>query len=158
VLFRSAVENGKDLEARHNLLLAGLLGGVAIDTGVGLGHEMAMAVGSCKGISHGLLVGVLTPWCLEPNLGYADRDMADLADQFGCTHEETEIKARCLIHHVRDFQKLVGCPSSLGALGVRPEDIGPILEASKLSTNISTNPCPLDDTIRSETLAAAIAG
>ena len=76
-----AVENGQDIEARHHMLLAGLLGGVSIDTGVGLGHEMAMAVGSYKGISHGQLVGVLTPWCLEANLGFADRKMADLKQQ-----------------------------------------------------------------------------
>ncbi len=153
-----AVENGHDLEARHNMLLAGLLGGVSIDTGVGLGHEMAMAVGSYKGISHGLLVGVLTPWCLEPNLGYADREMGELADVFGCTHDEPEIKARCLIQLVRDFQHRVGCPPSLGELGVSRDDIPPILAASKLSTNIGTNPRPLDDDIRAATLRAAIDG
>ena len=87
-----------------------------------------------------------------------DEQMADLADQFGCTHEEPEIKARCLLQLVRDFQLRVGCPSNLGELGVKQEDIGKILEASKLSTNIGTNPRPLDDTIRSETLSAAIAG
>ena len=153
-----AVKDGKDIEARHNMLLAGLMGGVSIDTGVGLGHEMAMAVGSYKGISHGLLVGVLTPWCLEPSLGYADKRLGELADAFDCTHDEPEIKARCFIELVRDFQKQVGCPSGLGELGVKREDIGPILEASKLSTNIGTNPRPLDDEIRSETLAAAIGG
>jgi alcohol dehydrogenase class IV len=153
-----AVENGKDLEARHNMLIAGLLGGVSIDTGVGLGHEMAMAVGSYKGINHGLLVGVLTPWCLEPSLGYADKAMGELADEFGCSHNEPEIKARCLIQLVRDFQQKVGCPASLGELGVSKEEIAPILEASKLSTNIGTNPRPLDDEIRSATLRAAIDG
>jgi alcohol dehydrogenase class IV len=153
-----AVENGNDIEARHNMLLAGLLGGVSIDTGVGLGHEMAMAVGSYKGISHGLLVGALTPWCLEPSLGYADRAMGELADVFGCTHDEPEIKARCLIQLVRDFQRKVGCPSNLGELGVSKEDISPILEASKLSTNIGTNPRPLDDAIRAAALGAAIDG
>ena len=153
-----AVENGNDLEARHNMLLAGLLGGISIDTGVGLGHEMAMAVGSYKGISHGLLVGVLTPWCLEPNLGCADNRMAELADAFGCTHDEPEIKARCLIQLIRDFQQQVGCPSNLGELGVSKEEIGAILKASKLSTNIGTNPRPLDDDIRSAVLEAAIDG
>lgn len=153
-----AVEDGGDIEARHHMLVASMLGGVAMGTGVGLGHEMAMAVGSYKGISHGLLVGALTPWCLEANLGYADSRMADLADAFGCTHEEAEIKARCLIQYVRNLQRKVGCPSTLGELGVSKEEIGPILEASKLSTNIATNPRPLDDQIRSETLTAAIEG
>jgi len=59
---------------------------------------------------------------------------------------------------VREFQLRVGCPPNLGELGVKLEDIGPILAASKLSTNIGTNPRTLDDTVRSATLAAAIAG
>lgn len=153
-----AVEDGGDLEARHNMLIAAMLGGVAIDTGVGLGHEMAMAVGSFKGLSHGLLVGVLTPWCLEPNLGYADSKMTDLADAFGSAHGEADLKARRLVQLVRDFQQQVGCPATLGELGVSEEEIGPILEASKLSTDIGTNPCPLDDEIRAGALAAAIGG
>ncbi len=153
-----AVENGGDLEARHNMLLAGLLGGISIDTGVGLGHELAMAVGSHKGISHGLLVGVLTPWCLEPSLGWADNRLAELAAAFGCTHDESEIKARCFIQLVRDFQQKVGCPSNLGALGVSKDEIGAILKAGRLSTNIGTNPRPLDDAVRSAALEAAIDG
>ncbi len=153
-----AVENGNDIEARHNMLIAGLLGGVAIDTGVGLGHEMAMAVGSYKGISHGLLVGVLTPWCLEPSLGWADSRMGELADAFDCTHDEPQIKARCFIQLVRDFQQRVGCKLNLGELGVSKDEIPSILEASKLSTNIGTNPRPLDDDIRRAALEAAIDG
>ncbi|MFH1069810.1 MAG: iron-containing alcohol dehydrogenase, partial [Candidatus Glassbacteria bacterium] len=155
----AAVAEGKNVQARHNMLVASLLGGVAIDTGVGLGHEMAMAVGSYKGLGHGLLVGVLTPPCLEANLGWADSRLAELAWHFGCPHADNpQEMARSLIAEIRRFGSGIGLPASLGELGVAREEIGAILEASKLSTNIRTNPRPLDDRVRSLALEAAISG
>ena len=147
------------IQARHNMLIAACLGGVSIDTGVGLGHEMAMAVGSFKKIPHGLLVGLLTTPCMEANLGWADREMADLAWYFGCPfNEDSSIMARSLVDEIRIFGQELGLPASLGTLGVNSAEIGRILEKSKLSTDIRTNPRPLDDDIRRQTLEAAING
>ena len=155
----AAVADGSDVQARHNMLIAALLGGVAIDTGVGLGHEMAMAVGSFKRLSHGLLVGVLTAPCLEACLGWADRRLAELAWHFGCPPDEDPQKmARSFIAKIRRFGQEIGLPATLGELGVSRAEIGPILEASKLSTNIRTNPRPLDDQVRTAALVAAIEG
>jgi len=154
-----AVRDGGNVQARHNMLIAALLGGVAIDTGVGLGHEMAMAVGSFKNIPHGLLVGVLTAPCLEANLGWADREMAELAWHFGCPHDDDpSAMASSLVNEIRLFGQELGLPAGLSTLGVNSADIGKILEKSKLSTDIRTNPRPLDDDIRIRTLEAAING
>jgi alcohol dehydrogenase class IV len=154
-----AVAEGKNIQARHNMLVASLLGGLAIDTGVGLGHEMAMAVGSYKGLSHGLLVGVLTPWCLEANLGWADQKIAELAYHFRCPHSEDPTQqARALIGELFEFARRLDLPPSLGTIGISREEIDPILEASKLSTNIQTNPRPLDDQVRKAVLEKAIEG
>jgi alcohol dehydrogenase class IV len=153
------MEQGDDLEARQAMLAASFLGGIAIGSGVGLGHDLAMAVGSYKGISHGLLVGVLTPYCLEANLGWADDKIAEIAFQFGCRPEGDNVTyARSGVRAFHEFNRQLGHPKSLGEIGVSIPDIPEILEAGKLSTDIRTNPRPLDDKLRAEVLEAAIGG
>jgi alcohol dehydrogenase class IV len=154
-----AVSDGSDLEARHNMLLAGFLGGVSIDCGVGLGHELAMAVGSFRRLSHGLLVGVLTPWCLQANLGWADTRIAELAHLFGCPQRSDPGAAgRDLVRALFEFNRALGLAPDLGSLGIGTGDIGEILERSRVSTSIKTNPRPQDDPLRRQVLEAAIAG
>ncbi|HUU28758.1 MAG TPA: iron-containing alcohol dehydrogenase [archaeon] len=154
-----AMSDGHNIQARHNMLIAALLGGVSIDTGVGLGHELAMSVGSLKGISHGLLVGILTPYCLEANIGWADQKIAEIAYYFGCPYfKGAELASRALVDELFDFNRGLGLPLSLGDLGVRKDETAAILEARKLATNIKTNPRPLDDIERKRVLHAAIDG
>ena len=155
----AAVKDGRNLAARHNMLLAAMLGGVAIATGVGLGHELAMAVGSWKGLSHGLLVGILTPYCLEANIGWAEEKIAEMARYFGCPYQENPLAlSRAFVEELASFNSRLGLPLSLGEVGVQKEEIKDILAASKLSTNITTNPRPLDDPVRERVLEAAING
>ncbi len=155
----SAVRDGEDLQARHEMLLAAFQGGVAMGTGVGLGHELAMAVGSFKKISHGSLVGILTPYALAANLGYADRKIAELAFHFGVHGNGDEAAlARAMVRRTREFDHQLGLPGSLGELGVTSGDIDRILELSKKATDIRTNPRPLDDQLRRAVLERAIAG
>ena len=154
-----AITEGHSLETRQNMLLASFLGGIAIGAGVGLGHELAMAVGSYKHVSHGLLVGILTPYCLEANLGWADDKIAEIAFYFGCPcHSDAAANARAGTKAFYEFNRMIGHQQSLGELGIECSEIPAILEAGKLSTDIRTNPRPLDDTIRRTVLEAAIEG
>ena len=154
-----ATAHGANIEARQNMLLASFLGGIAIGAGVGLGHELAMAVGSYKSASHGLLVGILTPYCLEANLGWADDKIAEIAFYFGCPpRSDTVSFARAGVKAFYEFNSLTGHQQSLGELGITSSEIPAILEARKLSTDIRTNPRPLDDKIRRRVLEAAIRG
>jgi len=155
----AAVADGGNLQVRQNMLLASFLGGVAIGSGVGLGHDLAMAVGSFKGASHGLLVGILTPYCLEANLGWADEKIAELAFYFGCRPEsDTVTYAKAGVGAFYKFNSEVGHQRSLGEIGLELSDIPAVLEAGKLSTDIRTNPRPLEDPLRIQVLEAAIRG
>jgi alcohol dehydrogenase len=154
-----AVRDGHDLEARHNMLLAAYCGGVSIGTGVGLGHEMAMAVGSLRHLPHGKLVGILTPYCLKVNLGWADERIAELAWYFGCRSQDSaRASGEDLVRALAGFNSSLGLERSLGELGVTVADIGRILELTPVSTTIRTNPRPQDDSLRRQVLEEAIAG
>lgn len=66
---RTAYADGRNIEARGNMLLASLLAGKALATaGVGLVHAMAYPLGGMFGIPHGLANAVLLPFVTGYNL------------------------------------------------------------------------------------------
>ena len=81
---RSAFADGRNLEARSNMLLASLLAGKALAmAGVGLVHAMAYPLGGLFGIPHGLANAVLLPYVTEYNFIGNVRKHARLAFFFG---------------------------------------------------------------------------
>ncbi len=81
---RSAFSDGRNLEARSNMLLGSLMGGKALAmAGVGLVHAMAYPLGGMFGIPHGLANAVLLPFVTEYNLIGNLKKHAALAHFFG---------------------------------------------------------------------------
>jgi len=66
---RTAYADGRNIEARSNMLLASLLGGKALAmAGVGLVHAMSYPLGGMFGIPHGIANAVLLPYVTDYNL------------------------------------------------------------------------------------------
>ncbi len=81
---RAAYADGRNMEARSNMLLASLLGGKALAmAGVGLVHAMAYPLGGMFGIAHGLANAVLLPYVTEYNVIGNLEKHANLAALFG---------------------------------------------------------------------------
>jgi alcohol dehydrogenase class IV len=81
---RAAYADGRNLEARTNMLMASLLGGKALAmAGVGLVHAMAYPLGGMFSIAHGLANAVLLPYVTEYNLIGNLEKHAHLAALFG---------------------------------------------------------------------------
>lgn len=81
---RAAYADGRNMEARTNMLLASLLGGKALAmAGVGLVHAMAYPLGGMFGIAHGLANAVLLPYVTEYNVIGNLEKHANLAALFG---------------------------------------------------------------------------
>lgn len=62
-----AVENGNDLEARTQMLVASLMGATAFQKGLGGMHAIAHSLGAVYGAHHGLLNAILMPYILNAN-------------------------------------------------------------------------------------------
>ncbi len=62
-----AVENGNDLEARIQMLVASLMGATAFQKGLGGMHAIAHSLGAVYGAHHGLLNAILMPYILKAN-------------------------------------------------------------------------------------------
>lgn len=90
---RRAVEDGTDLEARSQMLMASHLAGVgqASGTGVGLVHALGHSIGTRGKVAHGTALAAVLPEVLRFYLGTRDRELALVGVALGvASRAETE--------------------------------------------------------------------
>lgn len=119
-----AVQEGDDLEARGELLVASTLAGIAFSHAmVGCVHGMAHAAGGLYGVPHGVANAILLPYGLEYNLPETHMKLAALAPVMATESAgpETLAAAQTVIAAVR---ALTGRLHDLGALPLRLRDVG----------------------------------
>ncbi len=80
----TATKDGSDKVARGQMLLAAMLGGLAINTGgVGLAHAMAHVVGARYGIHHGTANAIVLPHVMRFNNDELAERYRDIAEAMG---------------------------------------------------------------------------
>jgi len=62
-----ATKNGRDPEARSEMLMAAMMGAVAFQKGLGVTHSCAHALSTVCDLHHGLANGILLPTCMRFN-------------------------------------------------------------------------------------------
>ncbi len=143
-----AVHNGKDLDARSNMMMAAMMGAVAFQKGLGAVHSLAHPLSSIVNLHHGTTNGVLLPHVLEFNRPVSEgrlRDLAvamEIADSKGPNAEA----AMALIARLRQLLPEIGIPVTLGALGVT-RDLIPLLAKKAMEDAChQSNPSPCTET------------
>ena len=124
-----AYRNGKDYEARSNMLTAAYRAGIAFSRSyVGYVHAVAHSLGGQYNIPHGLANAVLLPYVLERYGSCIHRKLHDLAVAAGVasSQDEDAIAAAKFIRAIRQLNARMGIPETLE--GIRPEDI-PVMAA-----------------------------
>lgn len=124
-----AYRNGKDYEARSNMLTAAYRAGIAFSRSyVGYVHAVAHSLGGQYNIPHGLANAVLLPYVLERYGSCIHRKLHDLAVAAGVADaQESDAGAAAkFIRAIRQLNARMGIPETLD--GIRPEDI-PVMAA-----------------------------
>lgn len=124
-----AYRNGKDYEARSNMLTAAYRAGIAFSRSyVGYVHAVAHSLGGQYNIPHGLANAVLLPYVLENYGSCIHRKLHDLAVAAGVASPQDEDAgaAAKFIRVIRQLNARMGIPETLE--GIRPEDI-PVMAA-----------------------------
>lgn len=124
-----AYRNGKDYEARSNMLTAAYRAGIAFSRSyVGYVHAVAHSLGGQYNIPHGLANAVLLPYVLESYGSCIHRKLHDLAVAAGvASPQENDAGAAAkFIRAIRQLNTRMGIPETLE--GIRPEDI-PVMAA-----------------------------
>ncbi len=124
-----AYRNGRDYEARSNMLTAAYRAGIAFSRSyVGYVHAVAHSLGGQYNIPHGLANAVLLPYVLERYGSCIHRKLHDLAIAAGVANaQESDAGAAAkFIRAIRQLNARMGIPETLE--GIRPEDI-PVMAA-----------------------------
>lgn len=113
---REAVKNGKNLEARTNMLLGSLLAGVSMaNARLGNVHSLAHSLGGQFDVPHGLACAMLLPIVMEFNLDYSLEKFKKAAEAMG--KDVSGLSARdAALKSVRAIEELcrdLGIPKDL---------------------------------------------
>lgn len=124
-----AYKNGKNLEARENMLVASYHAGLAFTRAyVGYVHAIAHNLGGMYGIPHGLANAIILPYVLEYFGESAYERLAILADVAGVSGDAqgSRQKAKNFIEAIKLLNKNMNIPDKIE--GIKDEDIPLIAE------------------------------
>lgn len=117
-----AYKNGKNYEARANMLKGSYLAGCAFTRAyVGYVHAIAHNLGGLYGTPHGLANAVILPYVLEWYGAAIHPQLAKLADVVGITGESTADKATKFIEAIRKMNADMNIPASFDF--IKEEDL-----------------------------------
>lgn len=140
-------EDGGNLEARSQLMMASCIGAVAAKKGLGVTHAMAHALQSVSGLHHGVAKAICLPAVLDFNRVASPERVARVARIIGVRGDEVETLAFECSDAVRVLSKQIGLPASLEEAGVT-EDALPLLASLAFADPIhkkNPRPCSEDD-------------
>ena len=118
-----AYNNGKDMEARNNMLKGSFYAGSAFTRAfVGYVHAIAHNLGGMYNTPHGLANAVILPYVLEWYGPSVYKPLAKLYDIAGLGNEETiEGKAKAYIKEIRRMNQAMNIPNKFDF--IKEEDI-----------------------------------
>ena len=137
-----AYANGKDMNARHNMLKASYYAGCAFTRAfVGYVHAIAHNLGGMYGTPHGLANAVILPYVLEWYGKSAYKRLAKLADLIDITTEDMtmEQKAKAFIEEIKRMNKAMNIPEKFDF--IKEEDV-PLLVKRALKEGNPGYPVP----------------
>lgn len=138
---RKACEDGNDLEARWQMMMASLQGGLAFQKGLGAVHALSHALGTLRApvLHHGTLNAVLLPPVLAFNAASAGAKCGQMRRALGLDeHADLPVWFTALV-------RAVGLPTTLKQMGVARSVLPRIAAMAVDDFSAQTNPAPLSE-------------
>ena len=146
-----AVRNGKDAEARSQMMMASLCGGLALaNAGLGAVHGFAAPLGAMLKAPHGAICAALLPTVIRVNLRRASAETKGRYEQIAKYLGVDDVAA-----WVESLMKEFGI-GGLGSHGASEKDFPEAIEKAKLASSMRANPVELTDEELTETLQKAL--
>ena len=137
-----AYKDGKDKEARWNMMMASTEGAMAFSKGLGAVHSMSHATGANQELRlhHGTLNAVILPAVLDFNQNHVGNKYSRIARAMG---KNDSIN---LANEIRKLNENIGIPSGLAEMGVT-EDMIPELVTHSITdpSNLTTPRLPNEE-------------
>jgi alcohol dehydrogenase class IV len=126
----------------HGALLSGM---ALANSGLGMAHGVAAALGVSATVPHGLACAVMLPPTLRTNAEVARRPLAELAEAVGISRSSGDERAVDeLIDRIEGLAREISIPDRLSMLGVRAEQIPALVKGSR-GNSMDGNPRPVSD-------------
>ena len=137
----TAYENGSNLVARENMLLASYYAGMAINSNfIGYVHAIAHGIGGLYGVTHGKANAIIMPYVLEAFGKATEPKLAKLAELVGLDGTTEEEKAKAFLVSIRELNAKMDIPDKVEEL--RTEDFE-ILVSRAVKEGNPTYPVPV---------------
>lgn len=132
-----AVRDGHSVSARQRMAHAALLSGMSLaNSGLGLAHGVAAALGCHCGTAHGLACAVMLPIALRYNRDVCRDELAEIGSLLA---ERRGVTADDALGLVDDLLDELVIPRRLSALGVVREQL-PLLARDSRGNSLNGNP------------------
>ena len=139
------VQNPASRDGREAMAQAALLSGLALaNSGLGLAHGVAAALGVQCRTPHGLACAVMLPTALRVNQKVCERELAQLENLFDHRASNTAAAAEAFIYRIQSLCHEIRIPSRLRDIGVAAEQILELVAGSK-GNSMSGNPRDVGD-------------
>jgi alcohol dehydrogenase class IV len=132
---RTAVFDGDNAWARHNMAMGSLLGGISFgNAGVGAVHAMSYPVGGMFHVPHGIANTLMLPWVMEYNMLACPQFFKEIGELMGENMEGLSDREGCdvTLEALRTLAEDLEVPQYLNEVGI-PESAIPDLVKGALT-------------------------
>lgn len=131
-----AYQDGANKEARWNMMMASLQGGLTFQKGLGAVHSMSHPLGGLKSpiLHHGTLNALILPAVLRFNRSYCEDKLTVLERRIGL---EPGLKLEDFIERLN---VRLGLPKSLSEMGVRRDQLPMMIDGALNDHSTASNP------------------
>jgi alcohol dehydrogenase len=132
-----AVEQGSDLDARGNMLMASAMGATAFQRGLGAIHALSHPFGGLYDTHHGLLNGIIMPYVLKANR----RKVKDLIHR-AAAYLGIKGGFNGFLRWILDLRQQVGIPHTLAGAGIDDARLDQVAAMAVKDPTAGSNPIP----------------
>jgi alcohol dehydrogenase class IV len=144
-----AVANGRNLNARADMLMSSMMGAIAFQKDLGAVHSCAHALSTVADLHHGLANGIMIDHVMRFNLPAATAKLAELGRVARVPRGDSgsgEARAEAFVAWLAVLKAQVGIPAKLrdyrGARPVTAADIDRLVDIAVADVCHQTNPRP----------------
>lgn len=149
-----AVQDGRDLDARLNMLVASSMGATAFQRGLGAMHALAHPLGALYDAHHGMLNAILMPYVLVANRVAINGRITSLARYLDLPQPSFS----AFLDWVLALREKIGIPHTLASINIDAAQAELIGRMAVVDGSAATNPIQFNDREYAEILRKSVSG